>query len=61
MYRIEYYHADTRSKDYSLRSLEKDALKQLDRFIDNGPDNVKRVEKYRVDFRNGDYARVIEY
>jgi len=60
MYRIEYYHADTRSKDSFFKTLKTDALKMLDRFIDNGPGNVKKVTPYRVDFRNGDYARVVD-
>lgn len=56
MFRIEYYHADTGDTAVFHKFLKKDALKMLDRFIDNGPDNVKKVSAMRVDFKNGDYA-----
>jgi len=60
MFKIEYFHKDTGETDWFYKTLKKDALKMLDKFIDNGPDQVKSVSAYKVAFKNGDYARVVD-
>ena len=60
MFNIEYFHADTGETNSYYKSKKADALAMLDKFIDNGPENVKTVSASRIDFSNGDYARVVD-
>ena len=60
MYKVSYYHADTGDTDWSYKVKLESAKAELDRFIDNGPGNVRRVSALRVDFTNGDFARITD-
>ena len=58
MYTVNYFHVDTGATHSSYAVTMTSAKEKLDRFIDNGPDNVCSVAPLSVDFRNGDYALI---
>ena len=60
MLRVEYYHADTGELDYFYRTSKERAGALLDKWVDNGDDPLRRVTAFRVDWKGGDYARVVD-